>query len=51
MFTYLNGSIMRQLVAAISGAVALLLIITSSIFLTKLSDETASKLPEPLKIL
>ena len=49
MFTYLNGSIMRQLVAAISGAVALLLIITSFIFLTKLSDDNRQQITRAIE--
>jgi methyl-accepting chemotaxis protein len=49
MFTYLNGSIMRQLVAAISGAVALLLIITSFIFLTKLSDDNRHQITRAIE--
>jgi methyl-accepting chemotaxis protein len=49
MFTYLNGSIMRQLVAAISGAVALLLIITSFMFLSKLSDDNRQQITRAIE--
>ncbi len=40
---------MRQLVAAISGAVALLLIITSFIFLTKLSDDNRQQITRAIE--
>ncbi|GAW95010.1 MULTISPECIES: methyl-accepting chemotaxis protein [Colwellia] len=44
MFNFINRSIMRQLVAGISGAVALLLIITSFFILSNVSDNTRTQI-------
>lgn len=44
MFTFISRSIMRQLVAGISGAVALLLIITSYFILSNISDNTREQI-------
>jgi len=44
MFNFISRSIMRQLVAGISGAVALLLIITSYFILSNVSDNTREQI-------
>ena len=43
MFDFLSRSILRQLVITISGAVAVLLIITSFFILSKMTDNTRSQ--------
>ncbi len=49
MLDFINRSIMRQLVIGISGAVALLLIITSSFILSSVSDNTRVQITSSLE--
>jgi len=49
MFNFINGSIMRQLVTGISGAVALLLIITSFFILSNVSDNTRKQITSSIE--
>ncbi|NQY50237.1 MAG: methyl-accepting chemotaxis protein [Colwellia sp.] len=49
MFNFINRSIMRQLVAGISGAVALLLITTSFFILSNVSDDTRKQITRSIE--
>ena len=49
MFNFISRSIMRQLVAGISGAVALLLIITSFFILSNVSDNTRKQITRSIE--
>ena len=49
MFNFINRSIMRQLVAGISSAVALLLVITSFFILSNVSDNTRKQITRSIE--
>jgi len=49
MFNFINRSIMRQLVVGISGAVALLLVITAYFVLSNVSDNTRTQITSSIE--